>query len=301
MNFGTRTDEGESRRIIDRAIERGVTVLDTANFYGDGASERIVGRAIAGRRDSVTLATKCGLVRRGGAAEGLSAVAIRRALEESLARLAVERVDIYYLHAPDPLVPFAESLAAIDELARGGRIGRLGLSNFASWQILEIDGLATANGGLRPAIAQQIYNLLIRQLDIEYWRFAAAHPIHTTVYNPLAGGLLARDAERGEAPPAGSRLAVQAHYRRRYGSERMFERVVAYRGLAREAGLTLLELAYSWLAGRPGVDSILVGPATVAHLDAAIDACARPLSQGTRAAIDTLHRDFAGTDACYAR
>jgi aryl-alcohol dehydrogenase-like predicted oxidoreductase len=213
----------------------------------------------------------------------------------------VEHVDLYYLHAPDAAVPFAESLAAVDELVRAGRVARLGLSNFAAWQILEIDSLAVAGGAARPAIAQQLYNLLIRQLDVEYLKYAARHPIHTTVYNPLAGGLLARQAKRGDAPPAGSRFEKNPIYRRRYFTDRMLDLVEACRALAAEAGMNLVELAYAWLAERPGVDSILVGPGSVAHLDAALDGCARTLSSEVRARADALHRDFLGTDASYAR
>lgn len=300
MNFGTRTDEAESRRIIDRAIERGIRVLDTANVYGDGKSEAIIGRALSERRGDVKLATKCGLFRRGGRSEGLSATAIRTALDESLARLNVGSVDVYYFHAPDPATPFEESLAAVDAEVRAGRVGKLGLSNFAAWKVLEMKQIAEARGWACPAIAQQLYNLVIRQLDIEYWAFAARHPIHTTVYNPLGGGLLAREPNH-EGSQSEARFSRNPIYRKRYGSDRMAEVATAYSALAHDEGMSLLEFAYAWLAERPGVDSILVGPATVAHLDAAIDAVDRPLSEEARVRVDALHRDLAGTDASYAR
>ncbi len=289
MNFGNRTDENEARKIMARALERGVAHFDVANMYVDGESERIVGRFVRGLQSPPAIATKCGILQRGGKREGLSAPAIRRAFDESRERLGLERIDLYYFHSPDPSTPIEESLAAVAELVRSGGVARFGVSNYAAWQILEIDQLSSAHGWPRPQVSQLLYNLLVRQLDVEYWKFTRRHPIHTTVFNALAGGLLGREVRRGDAPPAGSRFEKNPIYRRRYFTDRMVGLVEAYRALAADAGIGLVDLAYAWLAGRAGVDSILVGAATVAHLDAAIEGCEKKLS------------DFAGTDASYAR
>ena len=301
MNFGKRTPLAESERILARAIERGVVLLDTANVYNDGESERIVGRALAGRREALLVATKAGLARDGGRAEGLSRAAIERAIDGSLSRLGTDYVDLYYLHAPDPKAPIAETIDAIAELLRKGRIRHFGVSNYASWQILEIMRLCEERGIARPAVSQVIYNLLIRQIEVEYLRFAAAYPIHTTVYNPVAGGLLAGRYRPGDEVVSGTRFDKNQLYQRRYWSARMFELVEQYRALSEAEGMTLLDFAYAWLAGAPGVDSILVGPATVEHLDAAIEACARTISPAARAKAAELHKAHAGTDASYAR
>jgi aryl-alcohol dehydrogenase-like predicted oxidoreductase len=301
MNFGKRTPAAEAERIIARALERGVTVFDTANAYADGASERILGRALAPVRDRVIVATKVGAARAAGKPEGLSRAAVLRAIDESLARLGTGHVDVYYLHVPDHAVPLAETLAAVGELIEAGKVRALGVSNFAAWQILEMMALWHSGRGPRPVVSQVMYNLLVRQIEVEYVGFTRAHTVHTTVYNPLAGGLLTGRHERGAAPVKGSRFDKNRMYEGRYWSPRFFDLVDAYAAVAKEAGMSLVELSYAWLAAQPHVDSILVGPATMEHLDAALDACARALPPEVGGRIDAIHRAYLGTDASYVR
>jgi aryl-alcohol dehydrogenase-like predicted oxidoreductase len=301
MNFGNRTSEASAERILARAVERGILLLDTANVYNDGVSEQIIGRAIRKRRENLLIATKVGLARVGGHAEGLSRAAIERAVEGSLTRLGTEYIDLYYLHAPDAETPIEETIDTIADLMRRERIVHLGVSNYASWQILEIMRLCDERGIERPRVSQVIYNLLIRQVEIEYRSFARRYPIHTTVYNPVAGGLLAGRYRPGDAIAKGSRFDKNQMYQRRYWSPRMFELVEQYRALAEAEGLSLLDFAYAWLAGAAGVDSILVGPGSVEHLDAAIDACALRVSPEARAKADEIHKAYQGTDVSYAR
>lgn len=297
MNFGKRTSEDEAHRIVARALERGVTLFDTANAYGD--SEPILGRALRGKRGA-RIASKVGARMVDGKPEGLQIDLVLRACDETLRRLGVERIDLYYLHRPDMRTPLEETLGAVQKLLQAGKIAHWGVSNYASWQIVEMEQICARTGIPRPTTAQQMYNLLIRQLDIEYFAFAKRHPVHTTVYNPLAGGLLAGRALR-VAPPKGSRFDANSMYQRRYLSDRFFELVVAFSELAREAGLTPVQLAYGWLAARPEVDSVLLGPADSSQLDAGIDACAKPLGADLCARVDDIHRAFSGTDAYYAR
>jgi aryl-alcohol dehydrogenase-like predicted oxidoreductase len=155
--------------------------------------------------------------------------------------------------------------------------------------------------GLKPRVSQQMYNLLVRQLEIEYLRFAQKYGVHTTVYNPLAGGLLAGKLKRDAPLEPGSRFDRNPMYQKRYLTDRFFELADAFAGLALEAGRTPVELAYQWVAARPGVDSILLGPGSVEQLDAAIDALAKPLPKEIIDRADQLHRAFQGTDASYAR
>ncbi|MGQ0504952.1 MAG: aldo/keto reductase [Myxococcaceae bacterium] len=293
MNFGGRTPEPEAKRILDRALDQGGQPwIDTANVYNNGSSEEIVGRAIRGRRDRVFLATKVGLFRK----EGLAPAKVHQALEQSLSRLGTDQVDLYYWHAPDPATPFDQTLDAMQALLESRRIRAFGLSNFASWQILELQQLCAKRGLEGPKFSQVLYNLLVRQLDVEYFAFAKAHPVHTTVYNPLAGGLLARGSGTQTM-----RIASQPLYTRRYGSTVLAERAEAYRAIAKDAGMELLKLAYAWVAQRPGVDSVIVGPGTLEHLDAALVGCTTSLTAETRQRIDALHLELQGTDACYAR
>jgi aryl-alcohol dehydrogenase-like predicted oxidoreductase len=293
MNFGKRTPEAEARRIVDRALERGLDFFDTANAYVEGESERILGRALRGRRSRI--ATKMGIGKM-TAPEGLAPERIATALDESLQRLGAERVELYYFHKPDPTRPLEGSLRAMQKLIEAGKVTHFGVSNFASWQMLEMIQV-----GVKPRVSQLIYNLLIRQLELEYFRFARKYRVHTTVYNPLAGGLLAGKLKRDAPLPEGSRFDANPMYQKRYLSDRFFDLAEAFARLAAEAGRTPVELSYQWVASRPGVDSILLGPASVEQLDAAIDAVAKPLPKEIIDRADDLYRAFQGTDASYAR
>lgn len=306
MNFGRRTDEAESKRIIARALELGVRHVDTANAYGEGASERIVGEALAGKRDEVVLATKCGFGRVGGKPEGLSPARLRAAIDESLKRLGTDRVDVYYLHVPDRDTPIEATLDALAGLLEEKKILSWGVSNYAAWQVLEMIHLASSDAlarrGLpRPVVAQQLYNVLIRQLDVEWFAFARRYRLHTVVYNPLAGGLLSGRHARDGSTQRGSRFDKNRLYLGRYFTDAMFDRVDALSQVAKTAGLSLLELSYAWLAGAEGVDSVLLGPASVAQLDEGVRACARALPPEVRGAVDALHQAWTGTDTKYVR
>jgi len=295
MNFGKRTPEPEAHRIVQRALERGIPFFDTANAYVEGESERILGRALGKRRGQARIATKMGIGKM-SEPEGLAPERIAAALEESLQRLGTDHVDLYYFHKPDHSRPLEPSLRAMEKLISSGKVSAFGASNFASWQLLEM-----IQAKPRPRVSQQMYNLLIRQLEIEYFRFAAKYGVHTTVYNPLGGGLLAGKVKRGAPLEPGSRFDKNPMYQRRYLSDRFFDLADAFARLAAEAGRTPVELAYQWVAARPGVDSILLGPASVEQLDAALDAVEKPLPSGVMERADELHRAFQGTDASYAR
>jgi aryl-alcohol dehydrogenase-like predicted oxidoreductase len=301
MNFGKRTPEAEARRIVDRALDAGVDWLDTANAYVDGESERIVGRALRGRRDRVRVATKVGFGRVGGKPEGLSRARILAAIDDSLKRLATDYVDVYYLHVPDRATSLEESVAAMGEIVKAGKARSWGVSNYASWQILEMMQIADGANLPRPTIAQQLYCLLHRQLDVEYFAFAKKYGLHTTIYNPLAGGLLTGRHTFDAAPERGSRFEGNALYRGRYWTKPMFDHVEALKGLAKEAGLTMVELAYAWVASRPGVDSILVGPGSLAHLEDALQSVEKSLDDELKKRIDVLYRSTLGTQSDYTR
>ena len=295
MNFGTRTNEAESRRIVDLALEAGITHVDTANLYGDGECERILGRALGSRRQSVQLTTKVGLWRR----EGLSRQRQVQSLDESLERLQTTWVDVYLWHAPDARTSLDESLDGIEAVLASGKAKQWGVSNAAAWQLVELMLRCDARGLPRPAHSQVLYNLAVRQLDVEYFAFTRRFPLTTTIYNPLAGGLLARDPDA--SVPKNARLSTNALYQRRYGSEAMRERARAFQRLATELGLDLLMLAYAFVLSRPGVDVVLTGPASAAHLEAALAASQIRLADESLVRIDETSKRLAGTDASYAR
>lgn len=301
MNFGKRTPAAESERILRHALERGIRVFDTANAYNGGESERILGRALGKDRAGVVVATKVGFGRVGGKPEGLAPEVMQRELAGSLERLGTSYVDVYYLHVPDHATPIERTLDAMKGLVDSGRVRAWGVSNYAAWQILEMNGLADARGLARPVVSQVLYNLLHRQLDVDYFAFTRRHPIHTTVFNPLAGGLLSGTHKFEEAPARGSRFDDNALYKRRYWTRAMFERVEQLRAVATAEGLTMVQLATAWVASRPEVDSILAGPATVAQLDETLDAVGKVLSADALKRIDELAREWAGTDTSYVR
>lgn len=295
MNFGKRTAEPEARRIIDRALDAGLTAFDTANLYNEGLSEQVLGRALGARRDKVSITTKVGAWKK----EGLGAARIVASLDESLARLETDFVDVYLLHVPDHATPLEQTLEGLSTVLASKKARAWGVSNFAAWQLGELNHLCDARGVPRPVQSQVLYNLAIRQLDLEYFAFTRRFPIQTVVYNPLAGGLLARQPS---APvPKSARLETNGLYRKRYGSETMRAFATKCAALASQAGLSLLQLSLAWVAQREGVDVVLLGPASEAQLTESIDAATKILPTDLLAAIDTAHREFTGTDASYAR
>lgn len=295
MNFGKRTPEPEARRIIDRALEAGVRDVDTANLYGDGESERIVGKALAGRRDGVRVTTKVGAWRK----EGLSPARLVASLDESLERLKMDFVDVYLLHLPDQATPFEQTLEGLATVLASKKALAWGVSNFAAWQVGELNHLCDARGLARPAHSQVLYNLAIRQLELEYFAFTRRFPIETIIYNPLAGGLLARDPSL--PVPKSARLETNALYRKRYGADAMNALARRCATIAAGAGMSLLELSLGWVFGRPGVDVVLLGPASEQHLVEGLEASKRVLDDATLKALDEAHRELTGTDASYAR
>ncbi|MBM4780758.1 MAG: aldo/keto reductase [Archangiaceae bacterium] len=295
MNFGKRTAEPEARRIVERALDAGLTAFDTANLYNEGLSEQVLGRALGARRESVTITTKVGAWKK----EGLGAARVVASLDESLARLKTDFVDVYLLHVPDHATPLEQTLEGLSTVLESKKARAWGVSNFAAWQLGELNHLCDARGLPKPVQSQVLYNLAIRQLDLEYFAFTRRFPIQTVIYNPLAGGLLAREPS---APvPKSARLETNGLYRKRDGSETMRGFAMKCAALASQAGLSLFQLSLAWVAQREGVDVVLLGPASEAQLTESIDAAAKALPANLLAAIDTAHREFTGTDASYAR
>lgn len=250
-NFGSRVDLAGTRRVVDAALDAGVTFLDTAELYGSGGdSERFLGEALEGRRDRVVLATKFGWGSEHG--DG-SAETVRRAIDGSLERLRTDHVDLYYLHRPDPDTPIAETLGALDELVRAGKVRAIGCSNFSAAQLAEADRVAHEQGVTRFTVLQNHYSLLERRDDDEVLPLCRELGIAYIPYFPLASGLLTGKYHRGEPAPDGTRLAG-----REIEDER-FARVEALAAFAEERGHSLLELAISALASTPGMGSVIAG------------------------------------------
>jgi aryl-alcohol dehydrogenase-like predicted oxidoreductase len=270
MTFGDTVDADTAAAMIDRALDAGVTMIDTANGYAGGATETMLGELLPGRRDRVNLATKAGMPHPdAGDQPLLSARALRSCVEGSLQRLRTDHVDLFYLHQPDRTTPLSETLTTIAELVDEGKIGALGVSNYAAWQIADINHVADTVGAPRPIVAQQLYNLVARRVEEEYLEFAQTSGLQTMVYNPLGGGLLSGKHRFEERPTSGrfgdSRLA--AMYTERYWNPELFAAIHDLTGIADQAGLTLSEMALRWLLSQEAVSSVLLGGSKISHLD----------------------------------
>jgi aryl-alcohol dehydrogenase-like predicted oxidoreductase len=250
-NFGGRIDFEATRAVVEAALDAGVTFFDTAEVYGGGGvSERFLGELVEGRRDRVVLATKFGW---GSETGDGSADNLRRAIAGSLERLRTDYVDLYYLHKPDPKTPIAETLEALGELVRDGKVRALGCSNFSAEQLAEADRVARELGSARFTVLQNHYNLLRRDDDGDVLPLCRELGVAYIPYFPLASGLLTGKYRRDEPAPEGTRLAG-----REIENER-FDRVDALAAFAEERGRSLHELAISALASMPGVGSIIAG------------------------------------------
>ncbi len=266
MTFGGQTDEAGASAMVATCLEHGVNFFDTANTYQAGQSETILGRILKGRRDRVVLASKCAARMGPGADEvGLSRAAILRAAEDSLRRLQTDRLDLYYLHWPDYAVPLEESLGAMDELVRSGKVRYVAASNFAAWQMCWMHWLAETKGLPRVSVTQPMYNLIARGLEQEYLPMCQHLRVSTVVYNPLAGGLLT-GKQKFEAPLAGTRFDQNQMYLDRYWHEANFAALTELNALAAAANRSLVSVALNWILHHTPVDSIILGASKLSHL-----------------------------------
>ncbi|HET9593282.1 MAG TPA: aldo/keto reductase [Solirubrobacterales bacterium] len=258
-NFGRRLDLDGTAAVLEAALDAGITFFDTADIYGGaGRSEELMGRALEGRRDDYLIATKFGMEM--DEAEGVPAAPrgsreyIRWAVEGSLRRLRVDRIDLYQHHEPDGRTPIAETLAALDELVCDGVVRAIGCSNFSAGELEEADREARERGLARFVTLQNEYSLLERGVEAEVAPACERLGVSILPYFPLASGLLTGKYRRGEEAPAGSRLAGSAP-----GSEEQFEVVEALRRFAEERGVEMIDVAIGGLAAQPAVASVIAG------------------------------------------
>jgi aryl-alcohol dehydrogenase-like predicted oxidoreductase len=303
MTFGSQTDEAAAARIVARCLEVGINFFDTANIYNQGLAETILGKALAGRRQKVILATKV----RGRMGErpdesGLSRAAIHKQLDASLARLQTDYVDIYYLHQPDYDAPIEETLAAMDVAVRTGKVRYPAVSNYAAWQVGEIHWICEKNGFKPPYISQPMYNLLARGIEEEYLPFCRRFGVAVVPYNPLAGGLLTGKHSRQRGAIPGTRFDGNKLYLDRYWHDDYFAAVEELATIAHEAGKTLVELSFQWLLSQPQVDSIILGASRMEQLEENLRACeGGQVDDAVRARCDTVWKRLRGITPKYNR
>lgn len=253
-NFGGRIDEAATAAVVDAALDEGITFFDTADVYGSrGGSETVLGRLLAGRRDRVVLATKFGMDMGDGEQARGSRAYVRQAVEASLGRLQTEWIDLYQYHAPDGVTPIDETLGALDELAREGKVRAVGSSNFTSVLVEEASAVAAASGSTPFASEQSEYSWLVRDADNELLPTCERLGVGFIPYFPLASGLLTGKYRRGEPAPEGTRLSG------REIADADLARVESLDAWAGSHGVSLLEVVIGGLAAQQAVVSVIAG------------------------------------------
>jgi aryl-alcohol dehydrogenase-like predicted oxidoreductase len=276
MTFGEETDEPGAHQQLDRFVEAGGTLVDTANVYGDGMSEEMIGRWFASRPGEITEQVVLATKGRFGPDDspngsGLSARHLTRALDASLRRLGRDAVDLYQLHAFDPLTPLEETLRTLDGFVRAGKIRYYGLSNFTGWQLTKVVHLARALNIAGPVTLQPQYSLLVREIEWEIVPAAMDAGLGLLPWSPLGGGWLSGKYRRDERPAGTTRLGedpnrgMEAYDRR--GTRRTWEVIDAVQKVARERDVPMAEIALAWVTGRPAVTSTILGARTAAQLE----------------------------------
>lgn len=294
MNFGGVTSTEDSIAMIDRALHAGINFIDTANVYNAGESEVVVGKALKanGKRESIVLATKVnGAMGTGLNDRGISRYHIMKACEDSLRRLQTDHIDLYQLHRPSSTIPQDETLRALDDLVRAGKVRYIGSSTFPAWMVME--GLATSerHNLARFVSEQPPYNLLDRRIENELVPLCQKYGIAILPWSPLAGGILAgRYSANGASGhfPEGSRAQRSGAMFQDRVTERGLDVAGQINALAAERGMTPSQFALLWCKDQPGITSPIIGPRTMAHLDDALGITDKTIDDSDRAALDDL-------------
>src|SRR5215203_3724358 len=260
-NFGGRIDLEATRKVVHKALDLGITLFDTADVYGErGGSERFLGEVLGERRKDIVLATKFGMdMDDAGRMKGGSRAYVMKAVEDSLRRLRTHWIDLYQLHRADPLTPIEETLRALDDLVRQGKVRYIGCSNLAAWQVVEAHWTADTKNFNAFASCQDEYSLVVRDIERELVPAIEAYRMGLLPFFPLASGLLTGKYKRDAPPPKGTRLATTQRLADRYMTQGNWRKVEGLADFAKRHGRSLLELAFSWLAAKPYVSSVIAG------------------------------------------
>jgi aryl-alcohol dehydrogenase (NADP+) len=308
MTFGLQCDEDTSHAILDRAAEGGITFIDTADVYPLGGghatvgrTEEIVGSWLKGKRDRFVVATKC-FGRTGPAAwdQGNSRKHILKAVDDSLRRLGAEYIDLYQLHGPDPITPIEETLGALDDLVRSGKVRHVGCSNFLAYKVALALGRSDAHSLARFDSVQPRYNLLFRQIERELLPLCAEEGLGVIPYNPIAGGLLSGKHDPSGPPTEGTRFTLgnaADNYQNRYWHDREFATVAALRAIAELEGVPLVTLSVAWVLANPAVTAPIIGASRPEQLEASLAAADFDMSAALKDELDQLTNDYRMGDA----
>lgn len=306
MMFGAwgNPDQAECHRMVHRALDAGITLFDTADMYDAGVSEEILGRALAGRRDGVVLATKVGNPMSDDPAErGLSARWIRHQCEASLRRLGTDRIDLYQLHRPDPATPVLETLQVLDELVREGKVRAVGTSTFTAAQLEELHTTAAEHGLVAPVTEQPPYSVFVRGIERDVLPLCHRRGVTALVWAPLNGGWLTGKYRTGAPAPDSRAVRASDHFDHAHEvvRDRKHALVESLAGIAEAAGLSLTQLALGFVLAEPVVACALIGPRTPAQLDDLLAAGEVELGPDVLCAIDALVAPGADVNPADAR
>ncbi|MFB7876449.1 aldo/keto reductase [Nocardia sp. NPDC056064] len=281
------TDAAQARRLVDISLDAGVTFFDTADVYSEGASEEVLGAAIKGRRDQVLLSTKSALPTGPGPHEaGASRARLINAVDASLRRLGTDYLDLFQLHAFDAGTPLTETLSALDDLVRAGKIRYLGVSNFAGWELMKTLSTAQAHGLEKPVAHQVYYSLVGRDYEWELMPLGADQGVGAVVWSPLGWGRLTGKVRRGQPLPAGSRLHETAQAGPPVDDEHLYSVVDVLDRISAETGRSVPQIALNWLLTRPTVATVLIGARNEEQLRQNLDAVGWQLDPQHLAALD---------------
>ena len=291
-NFGMLIDLEEARKVIHKAIDLGITLFDTADIYGNrGGSETILGRALGRRRKDIVLATKVGKpMDDAGKMKGASRGYILSEVEASLRRLQTDWIDLYQIHEPDPLTPIEETLRALDDLVRQGKVRYLGCSNFSVQNVVEACQLSEELKISGFVSCQDQYNLLVRTIEQELLPVMESHGLGLLPFFPLAGGMLTGKYKRSEEPAKGTRFAAWKDLARRYDTEANWNIIERLERLCAERGYSILEMAFGWLLSKPVVASVIAGATKPDQVEMNVRAADCRISSDDVAAIESALR-----------
>jgi len=289
-NFGGRIDLEASRKVVHKALDLGITLFDTADFYGErGGSETVLGQVLGDRRKDIVLATKFGMpMDDAGILKGASRRYMLSAVEASLRRLKTDWIDLYQLHTPDPLTPIEETLRALEDLIRQGKVRYLGCSNLPAWQVVEALWTARHLGVNAFVSCQDEYSLLVRDPERELLPAMEAYGLGLLPYFPLACGLLSGKYKRNTPMPEGARLTTTQRFADRYLTDANWQTLERLEGYCATRGRSVLELALSWLAARPPVCSVIAGATRPEQVEQNVKAIDWVLTPDDMAEIDRL-------------
>ena len=281
------TDVAEAKRLIDICLEHGVNFFDTANVYSRGRSEEVLGAALAGRRGDVLIGTKATFPMTDSPNDvGSSRYSLIRACEASLRRLGTDYIDVYYMHGFDATTPVEETLSALDDLTRSGKIRYIGCSNFSGWHLMKSLAVSERYGWSRYVANQAHYSLASREFEWELMPLALDQKVGTVVWSALAGGALSGKMRRGQPVPADSRLS-QADFLAGTRSDKLYDTLDVIDQIAAETGKTVSQVALRWVLQRPTIVSIVVGARNEAQLKENLGAVGWSLDAGQMERLDS--------------